>query len=287
MEQQNLKKTGMLLTAISAIIYGISPIYAKISYLNGSNGVMLTFLRNFFPLPVLYYIVRQKGLSMQITKQEHRKLFLLALLTSSTTATLYSSYIYIPVGTATVLHFTYPTMVMLGSVIFLKESLSKPKIIALIISSIGISMFFQGGLDSFYGFFIAFLSGVLFAIYILYVDKSRMKSMYPFLYSFYICFYGSFIMLAYSLFSGDFTLQLNGKAWAYSVAIALSTSIFALSFLQMGIKRVGPSMAAIISMLEPITGVLFGVIVLQEHFSFSALVGCICILSAIVVLAKK
>lgn len=287
MRERSLKKTGILLTAISAIIYGISPIYAKISYLNGSNGVMLTFLRNFFPLPLLYMIVRAKGLSIKVSKEEHLKLFLLAFLTSSTTATLYSSYIYIPVGTATVLHFTYPTMVMLGSVIFLQESLNRSKMAALIISTLGISMFFQGGLDSLYGFFIAFLSGILFAAYILYVEKSGMKSMYPFLFSFYICLYGSLLMFAYATFSGDFTLGLNMKAWSYSIAIALSTSIFALSFLQMGIKRVGPSMAAIISMLEPITGVLFGVVVLQEVFSFSSLIGCICILSAIVVLARQ
>lgn len=287
MTKLNVKRTGMILTAISAIIYGISPIYAKISYSNGSNGIMLTFLRNLIPLPILFFLVRRKDLSIFIPRKQHIQLFILALLTSSTTATLYSSYLYIPVGTATVLHFTYPILVMLGSILFLSEKFNMRKLVALLISVVGISMFFQGGLGSFFGFFIAFLSGVLFALYFLYVDKSGMKGMYPFLYSFYVCFYGSIIMLVYSFLSKDLTFSLNAKAWAYSIGIALSTSIFALSFLQMGIGKIGPSMAAILSMLEPITGVLFGVLILGESFSWLTLLGCICILSAIFILRKE
>lgn len=248
---------------------------------------MLTFLRNLIPLPILFLMVKKKGLSVSISGKQHVQLFILALLTSSTTATLYSSYPYIPVGTATVLHFTYPTLVMLGSVLFLSEKFSRRKIAALLISIVGIAMFFQGGLGSFFGFFSALLSGVLFALYFLYVDKSGMKTMYPFLYSFYVCFYGSLIMLVYSFVSKDLTFSLNIKAWIYSVGIALSTSIFALTFLQMGIGKIGPSMAAILSMLEPITGVIFGVLILKESFSLLTLVGCVCILSAIFILRKE
>lgn len=286
MREESTKQSGMLLTAISAIIYGITPIFARISYDGGSNGIMVTLLRNLIPIPVLFLIVRFNNVEFIVSKEDRRKLLYLAILGCSTTATLYSSYSYIPVGTATVLHFSYPTLVMIGSVVFMKEPLNRVKVIALIISTLGTTVFFEGGLNHVYGIFISLLSGVLFALYVLYVEQSQMKSMHPMLYSFYLCCYSSVLMMGYSLFTGDFTIHMTTAAWWNSIIVALSTSIFATTFLQMGIKRIGPSMASILSMLEPITGVLCGILILHESFSVITIVGCACIFAAILILQK-
>ena len=55
---------------------------------------------------------------------------------------------------------------------------------------------------------------------------------------------------------------------------------------QLGVKYVGPESAAILSTFEPITSVIIGVMLYDEVFSAKAILGCACILSSVVIVAK-
>ena len=65
---------GKMCLILSALIYGIAPMLAKLAYRGGVNGITLTFLRAFLMLPVLAVLVTMRGQSFRLTKKEFTKI---------------------------------------------------------------------------------------------------------------------------------------------------------------------------------------------------------------------
>lgn len=277
---------GNLYIILSACIFGFTPILGKITYSNGSNSVMLTFLRAFFCLPVLLVLLKHQQISLKITKPQFKELFMLSLIGSAiTTVLLYQSYNYIPVGTATTLHFVYPVFVALGAIFIFKEHLTRPKIIALIIATIGISFFMgdkiEGGM---LGFLFALISGLTYAFYILYLDKSHLLELHPLKLTFYINLMVSGFVLIYGFFTQSLTLSITPLGWFLSFLVALLCGVMGITLFQQGVKLSGSTTAAILSMFEPITSVVCGIFLLGEALTLKSILGCVLILAGVTIL---
>lgn len=83
------------------------------------------------------------------------------------------------------------------------------------------------------------------------------------------------------LISGQLELILPVEAYGYSFLIAVLTSIVGIICLQQGVRYLGAATASILSMFEPVTSVIFGIIILHEQLTIVKLIGCFIILSAI------
>ncbi|MGL4373401.1 MAG: DMT family transporter, partial [Turicibacter sp.] len=55
---------GVILTIVAALIFGFTPILAKITYGLGSNGINLTFFRACLALPILFGILKYRGVCL-------------------------------------------------------------------------------------------------------------------------------------------------------------------------------------------------------------------------------
>ena len=109
-----MKKQGMLLTAFSAMLFGLIPLLTSVLYANGLDAVSVSFYRYVFIVPVLFLLCRLRNISLRITKNE--AIFLLvhvSLFSTLTNLLLNASYVYIHTGVATTLHFLYPMFVIL------------------------------------------------------------------------------------------------------------------------------------------------------------------------------
>ncbi|WRK52159.1 EamA family transporter [Coprobacillaceae bacterium CR2/5/TPMF4] len=94
------------MTILSAMIFGFTPILAKMTYSMGSNGITMAFYRHLFVIPILFIIIKLQKLNYRITIEQLKKICLVGIVgTALTVAMLYTSYSYIQVGSATVLHF--------------------------------------------------------------------------------------------------------------------------------------------------------------------------------------
>ena len=151
-----MKERGYFLTILSAIIFGFTPILAKFTYNMGNNGITLAFFRHLFVIPILFIMIKLLKINYKISLQQLKKIILVGVIGNAfTVAMLYTSYSYIQVGSATVLHFLYPMFVSLICFFYYKEQLSKTVRICLVIASIGILFFIEGGNTSFIGLFLA------------------------------------------------------------------------------------------------------------------------------------
>lgn len=286
---------GILLTMLSAIVFGFAFTLGPMTYgEGGSNPVTLTFLRNFLSLPVLAIIIWQQKISMKLTRKEFYDLAILSGIGNAvTTLMLFISFSLIDVGVATTIHFIYPVFVTIGCAIFYKEKMGLKKIIALAIATAGIGCFFfevdmgsgfSGGM--LLGLVLAVASGVTYAFYIIYMDKSGLKHQPAFKISFYVALMSSVAMGVYGTFTQELTLStLTPKSWAISFAFALLCTVVALSLLQIGIKHVGASTAAILTTFEPITSIICGALLLGEKLTLIKIIACTLIMVGVVIMS--
>ena len=284
----NTRTKGLLATMISAVFFGFIPLFVKTICAGGGNSVSAAFYRFFLSVPVLYIYLKAQGISMRITRTEFAKIALITIFGYGGTAVLlFSSYNFIPSGMSTTIHFMYPVFTILGCMIFFKEKVSPLKLLCVALCFGGILLFYNGESGgSVLGMALSFLSGVTYAFYTIYLEKSGLQKMENLKLIFYMNTVAAAMILVMALLTAQFTLRLTPLAWGPAVFFATATSLIGVLGYQIGVKCIGPQNAAILSTFEPITSVIVGVLVYREAFSARTLLGCLCVLSAVVIVAK-
>ena len=122
-----------------------------------------------------------------------------------TTQTLFSSYNYLGVGTATTLHFIYPAFVCILEYIFLKQKMSKKKLFSLIFAGLGVYALiaFENNVLSTLGVFLAVFSGLSYAINLICMSMKDVKNIDNRAVTMYVTFGAATGMLVYSLIKGS------------------------------------------------------------------------------------
>ncbi len=277
------KTKGITFGILAAFIYGFTPILGRLSYLEGSNSMSLTFYRSLLSIPFLFFMLKYKKVDIKINKVEAKKFAILALLGSTLTAlALYKAYNFISVGMTTTIHYIYPVLVTASCLLIFKEKVSKEKIIALILSTLGVMMFFEGNF-SIIGVTLALSSGVFYAAYILYMDKSGLNAMYPFKISFYCAIFASIYLFFAGTVSGTLVFVMTLKGWILTVLVAFFVSFLANTFIPIGVKYVGPTVTSIVGMFEPITSVILGILILGEPITIKSTMACVLILAGVLI----
>jgi drug/metabolite transporter (DMT)-like permease len=259
------------------------PLIVKNIYIQGGNAITVTFLRALLSLPVLYVLMKREGGTLRVPLKRLRKLVILALGFASTTILLFTSYAYISSGTATTIHFVYPVFVLLGSIIFFKEPFDRVKFLCVLLCTWGILMFYTPGeTGSVIGLILAFASGLTFAFYVIYLDKSGLKSIKPFTLGFYLAAVTSVELFFYAVLTNQLVLDMTLKGWALSGVLAISVSVGAVVLFQVGLRQVGAQSTSILSTFEPVTSIIIGVIMFSEPLGIKSIIGVGLILTSVI-----
>lgn len=276
--------TGYAGVLASAVIFGFTPVLAALSYQGGSNGVNMAFLRAALPLPVLYALARRHP---KPDAAQRRLGAVLGLLLFGCALLLYSSYAYIPVGLATTLHFLYPLYVVLYEWLVQRRSPGALRLAGLVLGLSGSMLFLQPGEGALHpaGLLLALLSGVCYAGYIVVLSRESQRPMPLYRLMFEVSRSGAVLCLVAGLLLGRLTLRLTPQAWVCAVLVALLASVVACVLFQAGVRIVGKANAAIFSLLEPITSIVFSVLLLGDALSPAKLTGCALILAGLLVTA--
>ena len=272
---------------LAALIFGFTPILAKLSFEGGGNGITMVFLRSAIGLPLLAVIMMIKKIPLKIPKEMRKEILIAGVFGYGLTSImLYSSYNYIDVSLAVTIHFINPVLVMLGCAVIFREKLGKLKWIALAMGMTGIVFLMEAVQTvSTLGITLSLLSGVTCAFYIIYLGLSNLKKLHFFTVTFYLCLIQGIVAFLFGFSTGELTFNLTTLAWTYAAIIAISVTIFGVTFFQLGVMNAGPPTAAMISTLEPITSIVFGALILSEVLTLFRIAGGILIVSSVVVIA--
>jgi drug/metabolite transporter (DMT)-like permease len=275
------KAAGYLCILASAVIFGFTPVLAAISYSGGNNGVNMAFLRALLPLPILFLLARREPAA---EKGQWRNGIVPGILLSSCTLMLYSSYTYLSPGLATTLHFLYPLYVVLFETLAEKKPLSPGKGLGLVLGLAGALMFLEGGGGGdLRGYVLALLSGMCYAAYIVSLNREARHPLPLYRLMLTVSLMGVVVCGIAGGALGKCTFALTPPAWLCAVCVALLVAVGACVLFQRGVRTVGQSDAAIFSLLEPITSIIFSVLLMNDKLSPTKLLGCVLILSGLAV----
>ena len=291
MNRINNRTFGVIATIASAVLFGCMPLFVKTILAGGGNTLTVTGLRFFLSLPALFFFLKWKKIPFTLTCKEIKQIFLLTLFGyGSTPLLLFASYNYIPSGMATTIHFCYPAFTILGCILFLKQKPQAQKLFCVALCMIGVFLFYNGsgnGSTAFPGLILAFISGITYSFYVIYLDASGLQSMNTFKLIFYMHLMASPIIFAASALTGNLTFHLSANAWLVMIFMSLSLCFISVSGFQIGVKYIGPANTTILSTFEPITSLIVGILVYHEPLSVRSIVGCIAILSATIIVGKS
>lgn len=277
---------GIVLALTSAFAFGLSPIFTTITLNEGSNGIMTMFLRNLISIPLLLAFILYFGISLKLSKKQFFQLTILNIIGASTTGCLlFSSYKYTGISLATCLHFVYPVLIMIACLYIFKEKPTIAKIAALILSLLGIFLSLDIQTFNLIGFSMALISGVTYAFYVIYLDKTGLKLHNVAVITLYSCIINSICIFIFSLFTETFTLDISIKGWGSAVMVAILSTIIGVAFLQAALQYIDSPTAAIMCTMEPVTSVILAIIILNESVGVMKLISCVLIISAVFVIA--
>lgn len=278
---QNRMK-GILLTVLSAVIFGFTPTLGRLTYDMGSNAVNLTFLRSALALPLLALIAWHQSGTLALRREQILPTLASGILMGSTTILLYSSYPFVGVGMATTIHFIYPLLVALYGVLFGGEKLSRNQVTGLIAGMSGIAFFLDDTSGAALGgVAIAFSSGLTFTGYMIVAARPNVRSVPSFKLSFYIAVISVILALGYGLSTHQITMALTPAAWGLSLFVSWSVMVGAVVLLQMGLRLASATDASFFSLLEPITSVVCGILFLGDSLPLMKGIGCLLILGGL------
>ncbi len=275
---------GFICAITVAVIFGCMPLFAKIIYSYGGNSPSLVFYRNFFALPFLYYLAfcGKDGKKYRPSPVEWRKLILLvAGGMALTPILLFESYQYIPSGMATTIHFIYPVFVLLGAFIFYRQAISRVQIICVILCTLGVMLFYTpGDSGSLLGTLLAFLSGIAYAFYTVYLDRSGLIAIPKYVLLFYSILLCSIMTFFYALLQG-LTYQFPVGIWLLIIVFSVLVSVCGIQCFQLAVKYIGAPQTSILNTFEPITSIILGILCFHESLSVQTAIGMVLVLSAV------
>lgn len=182
-------------------------------------------------------------------------------------------------GMAMIIFFTFPIFVVLFSWIFDKYSIQPVIYLSILLIIIGLVLLVNDGCHhiSFKGGSAAIASGFFYAVYIFISKRSKTSPLYL---TWAICWGSAFNLLVLGMIDqGNFWFPHLSPPLKYTFFTAFFATLLPTVLLLEAMKRISATKASLLSVFEPISTTLIGVVLLGECVSFTQFIGAIVVLT--------
>jgi drug/metabolite transporter (DMT)-like permease len=302
--------SGYVFAALAAASYGTNPVFAKPLYADGMNPDSVLLFRYAFGIALLGLLMiwngwRRHNLSTAFRVSRHSlpQLVILGILMALSSLTLFLSYNYMPVGIASTLLFTYPILVAVIMTLVYHEPMSWLVVICLLLATSGVGMLCEQGetpLDAsnlsnspwgvspfMIGALLVLLSSLSYAIYLVGLNKTRVRTIASMPVTFYVLCFGFLLFVWRICFGGAFTLPQHGVMWLNLIALGLLPTVVSLLLTAWAIQRIGSTQTALFGALEPVTAVALGIIFLGESINLREFLGMVLIFVSVTLVVYR
>lgn len=276
---------GILYALVSSATFGMIPLFAVPVLRSGMNTASVLFYRMLFSalLMGLFLLIRRSSLRLSV--RQFFTILSLSVLYAASSLFLLESYLYIPSGIATTIHFLYPVFVTLLMVGFFKEHLSKVMTLAVMTAVGGVwllSMGGGGGAISIPGVGMVLITVVSYGSYMVGVNRSCASRVDGLVMTFYVLAFTAVFCGINVLFdAGGLERIPTWDIAANLVLLGLIPTLVSNLFLILAIHRVGSTVTAVLGCMEPLTAVCIGVLFLGERITSVQYAGIAVILVAV------
>ena len=281
------KVKGFALGSIAAASYGLNPLFALPLYHEGMGVDSVLFFRYAFAIGMMALLLRVRGVSLRVRCADLPLLAVYGLLISASSLFLFLSYNYMDAGIASTILFMYPVLVALIMAAFFRERASLLTWVCLVMVFIGVALLTRTGDGmpvSLLGIVFVLLSSLSYAIYIVGVNRSRVKDIPSPQLTFYALCFGILIYIARTRGLTELQLPATMLGWTCAFCLALFPTIISFLTMTISIRYIGSTPAAILGALEPITALLVGTLVFGERLTPRLCLGIFLVLLSVTLL---
>ncbi len=290
-----MKLKGYLYGCISSASYGLIPLFAVPMMRKGMDIDSILSYRFACASVVMCIMLLVRRISLRITLKEFFLLAILGTVFASSSQFLFLGYNYLTVGIASTILFTYPAFVALIMFLLFRERISFVTLASIVLAFIGVALLYlgdgQSGPVSLLGVIIILLSSLSYGVYMIIVNKSKVRHMNGTKLTFYAMMFSSFIFTAKALVANNGHLATfpDVTSAVCLLSLALVPTIISGITMVKSVHYVGSTITAVLGAMEPLTAVLVGIIAFSEKFTLSLAAGMILIIGAvtIIVLADR
>ena len=286
--------TGMLSTFVGGTLWGVNGVMGNYLFLhkNVTTPWLIPYrliLAGFLLLGYLYHKKGSKIFDILKNPKDLLQIVLFGLIGMlGTQYTYFSAIQFSNAAIATVLTYFGPTLVLIYMCLREKRKPLKYEIVSICLSSFGVFLLAtHGDITSLQISFKALVWGILSALSVVFYTvqpESLLKK------------YGASIVVAWGMMIGGIFITFVTKPWNISVTFDFVTflvlmliivfgTIIAFILYLTGVNIIGPTKASIIACIEPVAATICAILFLGVTFDFLDLIGFICIISTIFIVA--
>ena len=276
---------GYLCAFISAFTYGLIPLFMIPIKKEESFSVDATLFYRFLIASgaIVFFLFYQKE-RLRISFREMLIMSLLGLLYALSAEFLFLAYDYLSPGIASTIFFSYPIIVALVLILFYKEKLTLPTLLSLllVVAGVGVLSIKKGEALNYIGLGISLLGALVYALYILIVNKVRIEFSGVKI-SFYSMLFSSLYFLVKSLLLRE---SITISSWALAgdlTLFAIITTSLSLVTLVYAVRYIDSTPTAIMGAFEPIVAVLISVGLFGEQLTPSLVIGGMVIITGVLI----
>jgi drug/metabolite transporter (DMT)-like permease len=284
----------MLFCVASATAFGAMGVLGKLAYDDGATVGTLLATRFALAAILFWVLMIASGAIGELRALTRRDLLtalaLGALGYAAQAGAYFTALTRMDAGLLSLVLYTFPAIVAVAGILLGRDRIDARRLAALVLASAGLVLVLAtagaGDLDP-VGTALGFGAAVVYSGYILVTDSiaGRMR---PRVFSTLVCSSAAVTLTAGSALLGQLRPgELTAAGWGWLACIALVSTVAAVSLLFAGIARVGPTVASILSTVEPVVTVLLAFLVFQEVLGPAQLLGGGLVLASVLVLHAR
>lgn len=282
------KTLGILFCISSALMYGMNAVLVKQLTLMGVTVSGVVVLRGLLAMLMVGSWLRLRGVG--IFPEDRHTLCLLLIHglggAGLTMVLLNLSYLYLPAGMATTIHYLYPLLVNLCGFFFFRAALRPSTLVVLAAVVGGVALLAgSGGAVNGVGILLAGASSFSWAFHLMFLDHTSLRDQPPLHLTFWQAVCSGTLGVVLLPIKGDNLLQgISPLTLGLLLLSALCSLVVANLLLNMGVCRAGSALASIFNVFEPVGSIVFGMLFLGEVPASRQRVGMAVILGGILFL---
>jgi drug/metabolite transporter, DME family len=282
------KPKAYLLVSVAIILWGLGGIFTKPLLDAGMSGLDIAFWRLFLS-GVLFCVQAffQRDLNLKATKDLWQLSGFAVFIIALNYLSFNYAIVYGGVSLANLFLATVPMLIALPACLFFRERLTLRSLSLLVLSILGLILASWGGGHGVQVSLVSLSFGILAIITtaaFTLASKDLVNRYSPVCMNAFIMPLAALALLPFVNFQ-----PLPLQAWPSFLLLILLPSYLAYLLFQAGLKHLQASRVALLTNLEPVTGLLFAALLFDERFSALGVVGVMLVLgvSALATLPER
>lgn len=277
------KVLGTICIIITTVSYGLIPALSFLSFDAGVATETLLFDKFLYAAILMWAFIFIRKINFRLSREAMKPMILIMLSYIGIATTLYLSFDYISGSLATIISFTYPAIVIAVEMLRGKEKVRAMKIIAVILSLIGMCLIvWAPGLKiQIIGVMFAFACALCYTVYIIELSSDKLEGVHPLVTPGYVLAAATVFNFFRCLISGNPLFTSNAEQFGYMILLAVVCAFIAILCYCVGVRMIGPTNASIINTFEPACACVFGYFIIGDEITLSMIIGGVMIITAV------